>query len=573
MARTNLDSYLRTRAPKASEMYQKGVLGHPFWIQTLKLARALHRILDYETDNLDRHGIDYGYHFDLKPTNILVEEPLALVISDFGQAYFKRELEGRGSQVFCNAASESYAPPEIDNPRLKSTRRYDIWSLGCIFLEICTFIVLGDSGVRELDQRRISAIGDGSQTNDRFFQRVDAGIYKVKPQVADWLEGLPTKIEDGLARRWVEEFVGVVTKMLEPDPNKRTSSKEVCEELSRILNGRPKLTSIKCEPTEFEINGLVTSRIRQMSYNLKGFWDTGAFRLTGNDKSLFVHTWEDAKWTRTPVGERSDLNLVLRYALHDDDSRDHFETSSIYIRPANDNVSSITTRVMRLFSSSGMDNFLLQEALLGQKVIRSFELHFASIEIQDSIPKMIHNRLLAGSPKSRGVESSIKSLQLWTQSSTSGFPAERVEGTSQYPLHACVRPADRRIVLFGRKRIVLIWFSENLKIQSLPEGNGATLNFGPDIASGQSTFLGLVIDQSDRNLAPGIPLKYEDLEYEEDRGSVKIKSIRLVFGSAETADIFRRTYKRMRSQWAKDLSKFDELKHLIGPSIGYERNI
>jgi serine/threonine protein kinase len=154
-AKTNLCIYLRD---PHFQPYQnsRAIVEHPVWRQFLGLARGLHRVLDCEEPKA-HSATHFGYHFDLKPANILVDDSERLLITDFGHATFKEITGTTSSKVMGRGGTEAYAPPEIDGEGcVKQNRRYDIWSLGCVLVEICAFVARGSQGVLSLDRTRVS---------------------------------------------------------------------------------------------------------------------------------------------------------------------------------------------------------------------------------------------------------------------------------------------------------------------------------------------------------------------------------------------------------------------------------
>ncbi|KAF2234855.1 hypothetical protein EV356DRAFT_501121, partial [Viridothelium virens] len=145
----------------------------------LALARALHKVLHFESPTSTREPSFFGYHLDLKPANILVEESDDLVLTDFGQATFKQVVGSTSSKVAGRGGTEAYAPPEIDDKEARQSRRYDIWSFGGILLEACGFAVGGCEGVLHLDQLRSKKHPDNNSTDDRFFRRKNSNSYEL----------------------------------------------------------------------------------------------------------------------------------------------------------------------------------------------------------------------------------------------------------------------------------------------------------------------------------------------------------------------------------------------------------
>jgi len=51
--------------------------------------------------------------------------------------------------------SEDYRPPEIDlDDQEHVTRKSDIWSLGCVYLELCTWYLRGIDGIQQFEELR-----------------------------------------------------------------------------------------------------------------------------------------------------------------------------------------------------------------------------------------------------------------------------------------------------------------------------------------------------------------------------------------------------------------------------------
>jgi len=133
------------------------------WVvsQFLGIADGIQAIHNAERRSSGRH---FGRHGDLKPTNILwfrrghqqtkeCEEFGQFVISDFGLAQFHGEHSKDQVDARTVGRTETYRPPECD-VRPKISPKYDIWTLGCIFLEFCTWFSKGWAGVDRFSQRR-----------------------------------------------------------------------------------------------------------------------------------------------------------------------------------------------------------------------------------------------------------------------------------------------------------------------------------------------------------------------------------------------------------------------------------
>jgi len=182
-----------------------------------------------------------GMHFDLKPANILVDDGGTWIISDFGQSTF-RETSRSSSRVMNQGGTDAYAPPEIDNIDAQFSRRYDVWSLGCIMLEVTAFAILGYDGLlgeRGLDKVRYTTSPGGSRKDHRFFsQESPQGKYIVKKEISDFMVSL-TASDSLRGQPKSQAFVGsvleLITKMLEPEAEFRIEIEDVIRRLKSAI--------------------------------------------------------------------------------------------------------------------------------------------------------------------------------------------------------------------------------------------------------------------------------------------------------------------------------------------------
>jgi serine/threonine protein kinase len=113
---------------------------HDSWL--LRYGGSVHK----RNQNRGRHG-------DIKPENILCfgqpePEKFRLVIADFTLMRFHGESSLGLSLARGMAHSPKYRPPELNlSHRTKVNQSYDIWTLGCVFLEFLTWYLLGDQAV------------------------------------------------------------------------------------------------------------------------------------------------------------------------------------------------------------------------------------------------------------------------------------------------------------------------------------------------------------------------------------------------------------------------------------------
>ncbi|KAK8078104.1 Protein kinase-like (PK-like) [Apiospora saccharicola] len=116
-------------------------------------------------------------HADIKPDNILGfhnGDSISLKLADFGHSHI---LTPNSPDVLVSAMvnPRTYRAPEYDIQE-KATIKYDVWSLGCLFLDFVTWALLGCDEVQRFQDRRLSEENDpkadyGSMSEDTFFKR------------------------------------------------------------------------------------------------------------------------------------------------------------------------------------------------------------------------------------------------------------------------------------------------------------------------------------------------------------------------------------------------------------------
>ncbi|KAK3369772.1 kinase domain-containing protein [Lasiosphaeria ovina] len=149
-----------------------------------------------------RSGIKlYGRHGDIKPANVLWfpdlgsaggDEDGVLKLTDFGLAEL-HSLDSRSaipkSQV---ATSMSYRPPECDIPEQKICRLYDIWALGCLYLEFVVWLLGGWDLLKVFAINRMGKLPNPAisllEEDFSFFELIEGGrSARVKRSVTEFI--------------------------------------------------------------------------------------------------------------------------------------------------------------------------------------------------------------------------------------------------------------------------------------------------------------------------------------------------------------------------------------------------
>ncbi|KAF4626883.1 hypothetical protein G7Y89_g11273 [Cudoniella acicularis] len=203
----------------------------------------------------------YGRHGDIKPENILWSDENArgqqriykkeglLLLADFGLMDFHGKLTKSNVPADTVKGSPSYEPPER-RVGTNISRAYDLWSLGCVYLEFITWLVCG---WEELDKfpvvRDKTAIG-GYTYDDTFFTLVnDERRAIVRESVTEWIKDLHEKPR---CSQFIHKFLDLVSKdMLVVDPSKRITCGPLNKKLANMLEQADADPNYLTEPNPF----------------------------------------------------------------------------------------------------------------------------------------------------------------------------------------------------------------------------------------------------------------------------------------------------------------------------------
>ena len=251
-AKYNLAEFLR-REPHP-ELTNENV----YWLlsQLQGLAQGMRRIHNLNpglgpaaltADNqLDGKPRRLGFHHDIKPQNILLfandnvksrDPPMTQLhckISDFGAARIHEVLSQSRAKESPQHSSLVRGDPVYGAPdramKHKTSRPYDVWSLGCVFLEILLWTFgLEGCDLREFEEER--AKDYGSRTG-KFWHETTRDTIKLKESVVKRLKQLQGHCK---GRGVFERLVRLTAGMLSLEPSERPKAPEICNDLETFL--------------------------------------------------------------------------------------------------------------------------------------------------------------------------------------------------------------------------------------------------------------------------------------------------------------------------------------------------
>lgn len=184
-----------------------------------------------------------GCHHDLKPSNILVFNG-HFVLADFGLSRLAPIHDGSLIK-FKDCIGDFFSPESLQDLSTQPIgRKSDIWSLGCVVIEVATFIVFGHSGVQDFRRKRETKVSPNYQ-NSRFHDNT-----RLKHEVTTWIKELSQKAEES-----TEDLIKLTSGMFNVVSQKRPDIEEVLRNLNFISLKALATKAIKLFKDFFKYNG------------------------------------------------------------------------------------------------------------------------------------------------------------------------------------------------------------------------------------------------------------------------------------------------------------------------------
>ncbi|KAI1136872.1 kinase-like protein [Hypoxylon sp. FL0543] len=211
------------------------------WVseQCLRIMEAVHLIhFPPGLDRLQPPDRLFGRHGDIKAENILVFKSqsgkMNLVLSDFGLGSVHHDMSKSNIPNEAVSRTPCFRPPECDMKGGRISRAFDVWTLGCLFLDLLIWLLGGEELRLKFEEERFTPYINGYNTLIYFdIVTTEDGqpAYIVKQEVKRWFAQLHRHDH---CTQFMHEFLDLIEqKMLivETNVRKRARTEELLQNL------------------------------------------------------------------------------------------------------------------------------------------------------------------------------------------------------------------------------------------------------------------------------------------------------------------------------------------------------
>ncbi|KAF2797929.1 kinase-like protein [Melanomma pulvis-pyrius CBS 109.77] len=186
-----------------------------------------------------------GYIHDIKPENILVflyEGPMHWFrLSDFSCAKvvdFIASISGQHMNshlTTSKSGTPDYRPPE--SMKGETSRPYDLWSLGCVYLELLVWFLQGYPALQTFREDRAGPVRPGGAEDEAFYYTEEMGPnpkVQLRPAVVAKMSELKSCCPAGL-----RDILQVIPFLLDIDPKTRLDAVVLVQKLKHLDTNTP----------------------------------------------------------------------------------------------------------------------------------------------------------------------------------------------------------------------------------------------------------------------------------------------------------------------------------------------
>ncbi|KAH7378818.1 kinase-like domain-containing protein [Pyrenochaeta sp. MPI-SDFR-AT-0127] len=605
---TNLDHLLRDTVFRYGEKRGARLELANAWKQLLGIARALKKIQGFG-DGADSRGGNVEdrlcIHFDLKPDNILVErEDGNWLITDFGQAALTQRRRGMTPRIGGHFGTDAYAPPEIEDTNMEFGRAYDIWSLGCIMLEVTTFMVIGYAGLKGvgqfqgLDQARQAMPTWARGSDERFFyQEAPNGGYVVKKEIREFMASLekrharsPQSSEE--SKTFLNKILDLINRMLNPIVQDRVDISRVVDTLSSALKRASVCASdattyhVVAASDETILGGPQLNQIGLLHWSeANKEWESSNLEVLENEAGFMrLHRWAHGRVPNNINFRRSDVKIIPLYAFWDPMNAYDSRTWINFVFLSANRRSEVSDAKFSFDGNSGLEEArIVQSKLTSQNIVGSFALSNVGFSKPLSVSKAVkglwrklkpNEKALVAQADQKTLEFGSATVQIWVEQedevvaklmrresvasqATATSRAVRIFDRDQLK----VRPCRVAIYLHEQRFVCTIRIDVNWVLEESTSDN-KVLRFKPHPQGGNRPFYASWIrptqEELEADCPAGIPLSPKVLFYYEDLDSVEVEEFDLTFLSTGDREDFKWKFWEVKRDWDLARQKLED---------------
>jgi serine/threonine protein kinase len=237
-------------------------------------------------------------HHDLRPENILVTHD-SFMLADFGLSRMKPPVKGsktewkntRGDYIAPECWDEDFVPQTVGRP-------IDIWALGCLIIELATYMAEGTEGVREARENRLRPASNKWNIDNAVFSLGDS----VRPEVMHHVEQLQATYGKNLP---LTSLLEAAKALLVVKVEARPSSADVFKILS-IVTTQSLWNDVKAAMSGYEES--LTNSGHTIPFAFDVMYEKKKLHMWG--LSLHLHKFQLARETIVDPGGIMDIKLL-----------------------------------------------------------------------------------------------------------------------------------------------------------------------------------------------------------------------------------------------------------------------
>lgn len=187
-----------------------------------------------------------GYIHDIKPENILVFAHMLngkkkhwFKLSDFSCAKIndlQASVSGKNRnswKTVSKSGTPVYRAPEATGNEGRTSRPYDLWSLGCVYLELLVWHLEGYNSLERFREEREGLVSPGGREDEGFYCRPTLREpFRLRDVVVQRIQTVKSQCE-GL----LKDIADVIPDLLQIDPRHRPTAEKLSENLKHVGRG------------------------------------------------------------------------------------------------------------------------------------------------------------------------------------------------------------------------------------------------------------------------------------------------------------------------------------------------